>query len=297
MLIHEIVRFCDSEYRTADTMHICNNCNHPSECSGNCKKCLEQVHYPSSYPNGKKDYNCRNMINYYVCNYTSKYASEMVYLLRKSEKLSILQDYRVLSIGCGAAPDLVAFEKYIYETGSNKSVKYIGFDKNKLWTSVHQKIKEYKRDIIQNSQFIYTDVVEYFQSHKIDNVNIVVLQYVISHFYNTNQIQFIQDFLINLVEKVVANKKAGEPLIILINDANSCYTGRDYFLDTVKILENKNYNRTFGQFYFDYNIQNDAQRYGEKHESNEAFSIEGIDLTAYDPWKVCSSAQLIIEID
>lgn len=69
MLIHEIVSYCNTEYRNADITHLCHDCNHPSECSESCKKCLKQVHYPSQYPNGKKDYDCENMINFYVCDY------------------------------------------------------------------------------------------------------------------------------------------------------------------------------------------------------------------------------------
>lgn len=48
MLIHEIVDYCNAEYRNADTTHLCHDCNHPSECTGSCKKCLEQVHYPQN---------------------------------------------------------------------------------------------------------------------------------------------------------------------------------------------------------------------------------------------------------
>ena len=43
MLIHEIVDYCNAEYRNADTTHLCHDCNHPSECSGSCKNCLEQT--------------------------------------------------------------------------------------------------------------------------------------------------------------------------------------------------------------------------------------------------------------
>ena len=54
MLIHEIVEYCNAEYRDVDTTHVCQDCNHLSKCSESCKNCLEQVHYPSRYPNGKK---------------------------------------------------------------------------------------------------------------------------------------------------------------------------------------------------------------------------------------------------
>ncbi len=99
MLIHEIVEYCNNEYRKGDCKHICWDCNHPSECPKSCKNCLEQIHYPSRYPQGKKDYDCNNLINFYVCDYTNKYASEMLYLLRQSEKLREIDEYHILSIG------------------------------------------------------------------------------------------------------------------------------------------------------------------------------------------------------
>lgn len=57
MLIDEIVSFCNSQYSHADTEHICESCQH-EECPQSCKKCLEEIHYPYRYPNGKKDYDC-----------------------------------------------------------------------------------------------------------------------------------------------------------------------------------------------------------------------------------------------
>ena len=61
MLIDEIVSFCNSQYSHADTEHICESCQH-EECPQSCKKCLEEIHYPYRYPNGKKDYDCCNLI-------------------------------------------------------------------------------------------------------------------------------------------------------------------------------------------------------------------------------------------
>ena len=54
MLIDEITSFCDKEYKSQDTRRVCVDCNHTEKCSGGCKECLEEVHYPLRYPNGKK---------------------------------------------------------------------------------------------------------------------------------------------------------------------------------------------------------------------------------------------------
>lgn len=297
MLIHEIVNYCNDKYCSSDTEHICENCHHPTECSGNCKECLRQVHYPKKYPDGKHDYDCQNMINFYVCDYINKYASEMLYLLRKSEKLQELNEYHILSIGCGAAPDLMAFEQYVLEKNESKKICYCGFDRNELWNDIHQEIKDYNNALI-SAKFKYMDVFKYFESRSVRNVNVIVLQYVISHFYNTNQIRYIDDFFTNIVEKVVSKKNPDEPLIILINDTNSNKRGRDCFMNLWGELKKKGYSGNRKRFYFDYRIQNPNQRYGKMHIDNSVlFNLNEFDLKIYEPWKECSSAQLLIEIE
>ncbi len=298
MLIHEIVRFCDNEYRKAANSCCCNNCSHPSECPGGCKNCLEQIHFPSRYPDGKKDYDCKKMMKFYVCDYINKYASEILYLLRKSDVLREMTDYRILSIGCGAAPDLMAFEQYVHETDGRKQISYIGMDVNPLWEDVHKEINQYDSAVIKRVQFLRRDAIQYFRSKKLPKANVIVLQYVISHFYNTGQTNEIKHLFANLVRNVVENRRTDNPFVIIINDVNSCHRGRDYFEDFVKILRDQKYEGRYGRFYFDYNIQYEPQRYGTRHvRNNTLFSLNGIDLSIYDPWTLCSSAQMIIEID
>lgn len=298
MLINEIVEYCNNKYRNADTTNVCKNCKHPTNCSGNCKNCLEQIHYPSRFPQGKKDYDCDNLINFYVCDYTNKYASEMLYLLRESEKLKEIDEYHILSIGCGAAPDLMAFEKYAYETDSDKNIFYSGVDVNPRWEEIHDRIIGYNSDIINNIEFKYIDAINYFNENVLPGINVIVLQYVISHFYNTGQIYIIHQFFSDLIKNVVKVRKDDDPFVILINDVNSCNRGRDYFEILVEILKKNNYHGQCNCFYFNYKIQNDCQRYGNKHpRNNTLFELDNLDLDFYKPWEKCSSAQMLIEIE
>lgn len=114
-LYSKVVRYSHEEF----TNSKCEDCNHinycPGTCEGICKNCLEEVHYPKKYPNGKKDYDCHRMMSFYVCDYAAKYMSEMLYLMEKSEALKQINNYHVVSIGCGSCPDLMAFEKYCHE--------------------------------------------------------------------------------------------------------------------------------------------------------------------------------------
>ena len=45
-------------------------------------------------------------------------------------------------------------------------------------------------------QLLIIDAVSEFDDRIIKHANVLVLQYVISHFYNTNQISEIEDFLL-----------------------------------------------------------------------------------------------------
>lgn len=294
-LYKKLTDFCHDQYRKTD----CNNCNHQICCPGNprknCKQCLEEIHFPYKYPNGRKDYDCKRMLYFYVCDYVSKYASEILYLLRESNALNEIDNYNVLSIGCGACPDLIAFERYCQENEFQKTVKYYGIDVNEKWKTIHNVIRNYKTSYLIKAQFEYSDAVK--ENCIIQNVNIIVLQYVISHFYNNGQIIQIDSFFQKFVEEFVKNKQKNAPMIILINDVNSTYRGRDYFSDLEKKILSSGFHCRSNRYYFDYKIQHPEQRYGNKHEKNcVLFEIPKEYESIYYPWHYCTSAQMLIEV-
>jgi hypothetical protein len=49
--------------------------------------------------------------------------------------------FRILSLGCGATPDLMVFEQANRKL--NKNISYYGIDINPLWESIHGEIREY----------------------------------------------------------------------------------------------------------------------------------------------------------
>lgn len=296
MLIDEIVDFCDDHYKSQNAEYVCHNCNHQDKCSGSCKQCLKEIHFPDKYPIGKKDYDCSNLIDFYVCDYTHKYASEMLYLLRKSDALKEITSYHIMSIGCGAAPDLIAFDQYVRESQSKKTIYYCGIDKNELWQPVHNVIVKYKSNIVRKSAFKNADAIELFNEHIVKSANVLVLQYVISHFYNTNQISTINAFYDDLIKNIIRHKDEGTPFVILINDVNSNNRGRDYFVDLCKKLSRAGLEGTYSRFYFNYKIQNEHQKYGTMHPHNKLLFDIPQKLDEYDPWRVCSSAQMLIEL-
>jgi hypothetical protein len=289
MLIDEIINFADQLYKGSATCQCCTN---PNGCLKDCNNCLEQVHFPERYADGKCDYDCLNMINYYCCSFLYKYASENYHLLQKSEAANKLEKYRILSLGCGAAPDLMAFEKFVLNNGS-KNIQYCGFDKNTLWQSVQNVIKNYSSPNISRISFHINDVMDFFVSNPVMKANVLVLQYIISHFYNTKQISKIGAFFNNLIDKVIMQRNVNEPFIILITDANSCYRGRDYFNIFFDTIKQKGLQAQSKSFHF----LPCSYAYGIPHESSNIVFDPPLSIQLkFNPRKTCSGAQLLIEV-
>ena len=86
-------------------------------------------------------------------------------------------------------------------------------------------------------------------------------------------------------------------MVILINDVNSVNRGRDYFSVLIDKLKAADFHESCRKFYFDYKIVNLAQRYGERHASRQTvFNLPKEFDGIYQPWRDCSSAQLLIEV-
>lgn len=239
------------------------------------------------------------MINFYVCDYSYKYATEIFYLLNKSEALKEIYEYNLLSVGCGACPDLMAFEAYIQKNGFDKTVTYRGIDKNPLWTPVHNQIQQYRSSIITYTNLQTEDVFEFLEQSAVGDINVLVLQYIISALYPNNGQDSINRLFDLLIESVVTHRNPTEPFVIIINDVNSNNLGRDLFVNMRDKLCTAGYHGKCNGFYFDgRHIHNDFQRYGTKHDTTVAMPTAMAEkYQQYEPWQFCTSAQLLIEIE
>lgn len=300
MLIDNIMHFCDNEYTNANTGIRCSNCRHIGDCPGSCKNCLEEIHYPSRYPNGKKVYDCPNLINFYVCDYSYKYTTEIYYLLQKCQSLADLPQYNVLSLGCGACPDLMAFEAYIQNNQINKEVTYRGIDKNSLWAPIHNQIQNYDSDIITYTNLQHNeDVFEFLEHFAISETNVVVLQYIISALYTSMPHSNIDRLFDLVIENIILYRDTNKPFVVMINDVNSINMGRDMFIHLLEKIQATGLHGRVNKYYFDgRHIKNEKQRYGTKHDSSFAMPQQKVDeFQKYEPWQFCTSAQLLIEIE
>lgn len=288
MLIDLLVDYCDEQYRNGEceTCTGLNRCN--DECDGNCKLCLDDIHF--HYNRRRLHYNCERLLYYYICRYSYKYCSEMIYALRRID----LSDYpylHILSLGCGGAPDLMAFQYMNYP----QKITYVGLDKNIYWEDIHNFIIDNYDD--GKVQFLRDiDVLHYFDNREITKCNVIIIQYLISFFYSSVSESGVRRWFSKLAQSIVKNKPNNSPMLIIINDADSIYTGRDAFpifveeIERVGLTVNQELRRRFKSE----NHYKNSVQYASKKNIFDGISEEF--QRQYCVALGCESAQLILEV-
>lgn len=243
MLIDHIVDYSDKLYSSFGAKCGCESeiCNHPSgECSGSCYNCLYQVHFPSRFDGKtKKLYDCPKMLYHYVCQYSYLYTTEIMWSI--AAERDFIRDfpyYHILSLGCGGCADLMAFDVYLNKGRVKAPISYIGIDINSLWRPIHNEIKNYysSEDRVKFKIPEYKDVFDCFEKPLL-NANIIVISYLISYLYNTNQTDMIDLLADKIAKNIVLQKARNHHLLFVINDVNSNNRGRDYFSHFEKAIE------------------------------------------------------------
>lgn len=294
MLLDEIINYCDSQYKIRRNNSCGKLCNHPEQCPRTCEECLKQVHYPNEYGVlGRKDYTCNNIINFYVCKYMYKYSSEIEYAFYKQDIVEKYYNHiKAFSIGCGASPDLMAIENYLYRKNIQSKIFYHGIDMNTRWKRIHDKIKQFLKDEWE-VEYEYGNVIEYFKKFYYKKYNILFMQYLISHFINLEIDP--EDFFKVLIDSFIIHMDSNSTIIV--NDVNSCNRGRDNIYKLLEQMKKSGIAYTIDERYFDTGIKNDFQRIGERYTKNSILDYStDIEFNCrYNPWSLCSSFQLIIK--
>lgn len=289
MLIDELVSFCDEEYQNSD----CFPCTAKTICEGicgeHCKECLDDIHFHEHQY--RDEYDCERLLDYYVCRYSYKYCSEMIYALRQID-LSQYPYFHILSLGCGGAPDLMAFEYMGYQ----QKISYYGVDKNRYWKKIHDFIEEnFDGGRTKFAQDI--NVLTYFDENKIKRCNVIVIQYLISFFFDSVGSAGLRSWFSQLAESIVSNKPQNSPLLIIINDVDSVNTGRDAFPLFVEEIEKVGLEISYEKRrrFKEHNYYARSLRYGSNRNMFER-NIPNNFLHDYCVAKYCESAQLILEV-
>ncbi len=302
MLIDDIVDFCDKKYTTYGEKCGCERCNHPSgHCSGNCYNCLYHIHFPERAPlNSKALYDCPKMLYHYICQYSYLYTTEL--LCAYEEEHDYLNNYpyfHILSLGCGGCADLMAFEYFYHMHSLEAPISYIGIDVNELWRPINNRTLKYCENNGINYKVRYADVFKCFRQHIVNDTNVIVISYLISYLYNTDQITVIDSFLEDLVRNIVQKKNKGQKLLLIINDVNSYKRGRTYFSQFRQKLEKYKLSIIKCTYkYFDTGDLFDGQKIGTPHSVKGClFSIpEAIQRTYHAESNCKKTIQLMLEV-
>lgn len=304
MLINEVIEFCDKQYTSFG--NTCGQeegrCTHPSgHCSGSCYNCLYEIHYPGrAVNNSKKLYDCPKLLYHYVCQYSYLYTTELLCAFDSEwDFLKNFPYYHVLSLGCGGCADLMAIENLFRKENVDRAVSYIGIDINDLWQPIHEKIEEYCYNKGVHFKIKYYDVFDCFKEEGIADTNVIVLSYLISYLYNTEQISIIDSLIHDIVENIINKKKPSQHLLLVINDVNSNRRGRDYFSLFERAVNESGMNILQSSYrYFDTGCLNDFQKIGQPYNiHNCAFEIPPrIQREYHAQSSINSTIQLILEV-
>lgn len=287
MLIDDVIEFCDLEYQNED----CIQCNSKTMCDmscNSCKQCLDDIHY--HYNKYRDFYDCEKLLDYYVFRYSYKYCSEIIYALDELD-LSEYPYFHILSLGCGAAPDLMAFDYMGYK----QKISYCGFDKNTYLEKIHDFIE----DSYWNGKVRFhrnVDVLTYFENHTLEKCNVLVIQYLISFFYNDIGVIGLKKWFEQLANNIVKYKPQNSPMLIIINDVDSVNTGRDAFPLFVNEIEKVGLNIVLEvrKRFKNHNYYENSEQYETKRN---VFDIPEKFISNYCVAITCESAQLILEVN
>lgn len=213
-------------------------CSNKEKCMHNCDACLDQVHWLQN-GSGRRDYDCPLLLSKYVLRFTDRYSNQIHSALNNVD-LSKYPEYDIFSIGCGGTPDLMAFE----ELSDKKKIYYKGYDRNPLWAQMHRIIEDYAADTnFAKVELQQEDIFQVFAdgSPKHHQYNIVIMQYLISHLYNTEQNWKINSLFDYIISNVLPMRVKCSPFLIIITDIDSMNKGRNSWFLLLDKLENAGY--------------------------------------------------------
>jgi hypothetical protein len=224
LLLNQVVNFA-KESLMKDDFSDCKVCKHHNRCLSNAAKMLNIAHFDRSIT----VYPCQRVINNYVCRYMHRYSSEVSNLISlHSDYLDSLKDIHVLSLGCGASPDLLAL-KYLFD---NKAINYTGIDYNKEWQKYHDFFQDSESER-SNIKYYYLDFFEVIDRLNKENknlrFNVVVMNYVVSTISINHNIEEIFELFSKIKSRILDYLPVNS--LFIINDINN----KDHF---VEIMDN-----------------------------------------------------------
>ena len=305
-LIEYVLERSNFRYRH-ETWSCDDTCSFSKYCPQDCEKCLEYVHFPSHLPTGapRRRYDCHHMADFYVCKYSYRYTSEIIYALKRLRLLHQRNTLNVLSFGCGPCTELFALD-CLLSSGelSVGKINYRGIDCEKnVWANIHSDIKNYTENTSEKitAKFYYRDMCEIIKEISDGSwlPDLVVFQYVFSDMAKNIPAENIRNFIHIFSE--FFNTKMEIDSCIILNDINLGINyggGREYFDQLHGNLAGtemrrghfRNDNRKGAYYSYGYPYGDDSD--GEFQDNRNLFNLGP--WSFYSPYDTCASAQMLI---
>lgn len=289
MLRDYLLEWCREKIEDSPSGCCGHHCDNQEYCEHDCKKCLDQVHrYP--FELGRPDYTCSNLLLRYVLHFTDRYSRQIASALDLIDHSSYSQ-FNIFSIGCGGTPDLMAFEEV-----TEKPIYYKGYDRNTFWHEIHSVIEQYADeiagfDVKLRRQDIF-DVLS-LGKPKSKQYNVVVIQYLLSHLYNTEQENQTIQLFRGIINNIIARRLPNSPFLIIITDIDSRFKGRGDWYRFLDILEDAGYHgHAYAKSAFP--TGDLGRERWSRHKQSKCFG--NIEYTYIQNYSEHDGAQLIIEL-
>lgn len=121
-----------------------------------------------------------------------------------------------------------------------KNIYYKGYDRNPLWETIHNRIKTYTATTNNiTAKLRREDIFVVLSDGRPARIhyNVVVIQYLLSHLYNTNQEHLTFDLFQGIIDNIISNRSQDSPFLIIITDVDSCNKGRNRWYNFLDMLE------------------------------------------------------------
>lgn len=269
--------------------HYCqeNQCK-----EGDCSSCMYEIQQRK----GTFTYSCDRITYHYVLRFFNRFSSEIFHLMNQINYTNC-SDMNVVSLGCGPGSEVYGIIKSLRTKNTDTILHYEGHDLNPIWEPVQTMSKGYLKQLPHEINFFTTDLFNDFHGFINNEVDILVLNYLLSDIAKFMFLEYKKSFIQDIVNFVIANNVRN----ILFNDIT--YYGHINKLDSgiqlmkllIKNLEEEG--KILNIYYYYYSENQILETEGWKmYDSNSNM----LSILKYNKYMLhvghCNSAQIYINI-
>jgi hypothetical protein len=269
--------------------HYCQEmqCN-----EGDCSNCMHRI----QFENRLFTYSCYRITYHYVLRFFNRFSSEIFHLMDRIDYTNC-SDINVVSLGCGPGSEVYGIIKSLQTKNTAIILHYEGHDLNSIWEPVQTMSKDCLKQLPHDVNFFTTDLFNDFHGFTNNQVDLLVLNYLLSDavkfMFMDKREEFIQEIVDFVLEHNVRN--------ILFNDIT--YYGHFNKLDSgIQLMELliqnlKEKGKNFETYYYSFSDNQMLKDKGwKKYDSNLNMLPILKDNDYMENIGHCNSAQIYINI-